>query len=333
MELPHNDFDGAWKEALEKYLQPLMDLCFPTVAAAVDWSVPVTWQDKELQEVFRGDELGGQQVDKLVKVRLRDGGEEWILLHIEAQSQGDGALPVRMYRYHHRLVDRYGSAVVSLAILADENRHWKPCVHTEELLGCRVRFEYPVCKLLEMEKASLEQSASGEAANPGAIILLACRHALETGKNLKSRRQWKWELTRCLYEGGFGKEEIIELYRLIGWFIALPEEMELQFHRRLVAYEEEKKMPYVTFAERYGRREGRKEGRKEGRREGRQVGKQEGRLQTLREGILDILDARFGEVPGEIREAITVLEDETRLKFLHRHAALAGSLEEFRVAM
>ncbi len=105
--------------------------------------------------------------------------------------------------------------------------------------------------------------------------------------------------------------------------------MELQFHRRLVAYEEEKKMPYVTFAERYGRREGRKEGRQEGRK----VGKKEGRLQTLREGILDILDARFGEVPGEIREMIAVLEDEARLKSLHRHAALAGSLEEFRAAM
>ena len=215
MDLPHNDFDGAWKEALEKYLQPLMELCFPAVAAAVDWSAPVTWQDKELQEVFRGDDLGGQQVDKLVNVRLRDGSEEWILLHIEAQSRGDGGLPLRMYRYHHRLVDRYGSAVVSLAILADENRHWKPCVHTEELLGCRVRFEYPVCKLLEMERASLEQSASGGASNPGAVILLACRQKLETGKNLESRRQWKWELTRRLYEGGFGKEEIIELYRLI----------------------------------------------------------------------------------------------------------------------
>ncbi len=73
-------------------------------------------------------------------------------------------------------------------------------------------------------------------------------------------------------------------------------------------------MPYVIFAERYGRKEGRKEGR----------------LQTLREDILDVLDARFGEVPGEIRETVAGLEEEARLKSLHRHAALAGSVEEFR---
>lgn len=77
-------------------------------------------------------------------------------------------------------------------------------------------------------------------------------------------------------------------------------------------------MPYVTFAERYGRKEGRKEGR------------QEGRLQTLREDILDILEARFGEVPGEVREKIETLSDEARLKSLHRRAALTSSLEDFR---
>ena len=64
-------------------------------------------------------------------------------------------------------------------------------------------------------------------------------------------------------------------------------------------------------------------------REGRQEGRQEGRFEALSEDILDILDARFGEVPGEVRKMLKGVTDEACLKSLLRRAAVAGSLEEF----
>src|SRR5258708_4588764 len=92
------DYDGAWKEALELYLQPFLQLCFPVVAAGIDWSAPVAFLDQELQEVVRDAELGKQRTDKLAKVRRLDGLEEWILIHVEIQSQGDPDLAHRMYQ-------------------------------------------------------------------------------------------------------------------------------------------------------------------------------------------------------------------------------------------
>jgi predicted transposase YdaD len=73
-------------------------------------------------------------------------------------------------------------------------------------------------------------------------------------------------------------------------------------------------MPYVTSIERRGRAEGRAEGR----------------IQTLRETILDSLEARFGEVPYELRERIQAIADEAELKRLHRQAALAESMSAFQ---
>ena len=35
------DYDGAWKEAVEIYLQPFLGLCFPAVAQRIQWSMPV----------------------------------------------------------------------------------------------------------------------------------------------------------------------------------------------------------------------------------------------------------------------------------------------------
>ena len=69
------DYDGAWKEALDLFLRPFLELCFPLVAAGIDWNAGVSFLDKELQEVVRDAELGKQRVDKLVEVRRLDGQE------------------------------------------------------------------------------------------------------------------------------------------------------------------------------------------------------------------------------------------------------------------
>ena len=43
------DYDGAWKEALEHYLQPFLELCFADIAARINWRIPVEFLDQELQ--------------------------------------------------------------------------------------------------------------------------------------------------------------------------------------------------------------------------------------------------------------------------------------------
>src|SRR5438045_8631601 len=122
-----NQFDSPWKEALEVYLSSMMEFCFPQVAAAIDWKAPAEFLDKELQEVVRDAALGQQRVDKLVKVRLNDHTEQWILIHIEVQHQANPGLALRLYQYNHRLADRFGKPVLTLVILADEQADWRPC--------------------------------------------------------------------------------------------------------------------------------------------------------------------------------------------------------------
>jgi hypothetical protein len=67
--------------------------------------------------------------------------------------------------------------------------------------------------------------------------------------------------------------------------------------------------------------------------EGLEKGLEKGRLQTAREAILDVLDTRFGEVPGSVRERINALGSERNLKDLHRRAILTPSLEEFQATL
>lgn len=77
-------------------------------------------------------------------------------------------------------------------------------------------------------------------------------------------------------------------------------------------------MKYVTNIERRSLEQGLEQGRTEGRAE------------ALRTAALDFLEARFGELPYELREELQALESETVLKRLPRLAAVATGLEDFR---
>jgi predicted transposase/invertase (TIGR01784 family) len=103
--------------------------------------------------------------------------------------------------------------------------------------------------------------------NPFAIVVMAHLKALETKKDHPLRKQWKTELTKLLYKKGYPRSEILNLYSFIDWVLTLPEALEKIFIEDLRDYEKEKKMPYITSAERIGRKEGRKEGRQEGYRD------------------------------------------------------------------
>ena len=311
-----DQYDSPWKEALEIYLHSILEFCFPSVSDGIDWDAPVEFLDKELQKVVRDAALGEQRVDKLVRVKLRDGTEEWILVHVEVQHQPDVQLPLRVYQYHHRVRDRFGQRVLSLAILADERSDWRPSHYEEAILGCRVQFDFPVCKLLDLVPMAQEALDRGK---PSAVIVLANWAAQRTREDMTERSRVKWNLTRRLYEAGFSRKDVLELYRLVDWLVGLPPELERDFKRQVRDYEESKVMPYVTSIERMAKEEGRSEGWTQGLEKGLEKGREEGRAEI----VLRLLRRRWESLPAEVEERIRVLS-------LEQLANLAEALFEFR---
>ena len=194
-----SDYDSPWKEALEHYFEAFMAFFFPLAHADINWSRGYEFLDKELQQVLREAELGRRVVDKLVKVWRSSGEEEWILIHVEIQSQEESDFAKRMYVYHYRIFDRYNRQVVSLAVLADERAGWRPDRFGYSLWGCSVGFEFPVVKLLDYaaDFAALESSA-----NPFATLVLAHLKTQETRRDFESRRVWKVASSRASTSGG-----------------------------------------------------------------------------------------------------------------------------------
>lgn len=128
-------YDSPWKETLEQYFQSFLGLIFPDIERDIDWSRGYEFLDKELQQIAPDAEHGQGEVDKLVKVWLKDGSENWLLLHIEVQAQEEGNFPLRMFVYNCRIVDRYNREVISVAVLGGD-RPGGGRILSHHALGC-----------------------------------------------------------------------------------------------------------------------------------------------------------------------------------------------------
>ena len=235
-----------------------MELCFPAIGREIDWTRGFEFLDTELHELLRGGTPGRQHVDKLVKVHLLDGEPRLILVHLEVQHWPEGAFPARLYSYHTRLSEK-GLPVVTVAILADSDPKWRPSHYERDLLGCRVQFDFPVCKLLDLVEK--QEKLSRDHAAP-VLLVLANWASQQTGRDARARFNWKLRLMRQCLDEGFSSESIRELYRFIDWVLELSGELEQEFRAEIIR--DASLMPYVTSFERQGEARGREQGREEG---------------------------------------------------------------------
>ncbi|MES9856498.1 MAG: hypothetical protein ABW166_07850 [Sedimenticola sp.] len=258
--MERNDFDSPWKEALEHRFPEFLALLFPDIYTQVDWNRGQEFLDKELQQVVQDAELGRRYADKLVKVWVLDGSEVWVLIHVEVQGEVEKSFAQRMYIYHYRLFDRYQVDVVSLGVLADSNANFRPAGYQWERWGCAIDFCFPSVKLLDWEQRWEELEASD---NLFALVVMAQLRA-KSRQDAKERHAWKFHLVRLMYERGYSRGVILELFRIIDWMIQLPEVLEREFLDAVYKLEEVKKMPYVTSAERFGIEKGLEQGLQRG---------------------------------------------------------------------
>lgn len=301
------DYDNPWKESLGQYFEPFLVFFFPKVHALIDWSRPPQSLDKELQQIAPESESGLLLADKLFQVWQPNNEQAWILIHVEVQSQEQSNFAQRMYIYNYRVFDLYRRSVISLAVLGDERANWRPDLYSYALAGCEVSLKFPIVKLLDYETQweTLEESN-----NPFAVMVMAhLRTKATTGKPIE-RKQWKWNLVRRLFERGYSRGEVVNLFRLIDRMMALPIELQQEFKEEIRRYQEERQMPFLSQIE--------------------LMAKQEGIQQNAREAVLEVLELRFEELSEELIAAVNGIEDTFLLKQLHRQAITLNSLAEFQ---
>jgi hypothetical protein len=297
------DYDSPWKEALDRYFPHCLAFFFPQAHAEIDWTRGHEMLDKELQPIVRQAKRGRRYVDKLVKVWLKSGQERWILIHVEVQTGKEGEFPKRMYVYNHRIFDRYDREVISLAILADDDPDWRPNQYEYGRWGFLTSTKFPMVKLLDY---ATDEQALEVNPNPFAMVVLAHLKTLETRRSQAERYAWKVRLVKGLYERGMDAEDIRQLYRFIDWIMELPEELDRRLDQELAVFQQEKRMPFMTYFERKGMAEG------------------------LLAGIEACLRMRFGDEGLKLMPELGEIRDHELLDRILNAIETAGSPDDLR---
>lgn len=318
-ETTNDDFDSPWKDVLEIYFEEFMAFFFPDAHRDIDWSRGYENRDTELQQIMRDAKLGKRLADKLMVVYRYSGERQLVLIHIEIQGDYDSDFSERMYVYHYRIYDLYREPIVSLAILGDERPGWRPDHFTQELWGCRSSLHFPTIKLLDYQERwpQLENNL-----NPFAVMVMAHLRTKASRNDPKNRLQYKLTLVKQLYERGYQRQDILELFRFIDWLLRLPEELEQQFKLQLSEYEAAMSRPYITSIERHGHQQGLAQGLEQGL--------EQGQLLHAHRSVITILEARFGKLANDLRQSLESLQNLNKLDDLLKAAATADSLATFQ---
>jgi hypothetical protein len=309
------NYDESWKEALTEYFDSFLAFFFAEIYQQIDWTKTPQSLDKELQQITASSDTNKCIADKLYQVWLLNEQEIWILIHVEVQSQYDVEFSRRMYIYNYRAFDLYHKPVVSLAILGDERKKWRPNSFSYGFAGSEVTIKFSIAKLLDYESrwAELESSL-----NPFAMIVMAHLKTKATTGNPEQREVWKWSLIRGLYDRGLTREKIIKLFQIIDRMMTLPNPLQESLDLKIQQFEEQRTMPLLSNMELRGMERG------------KEIGKEIGALQKARDYIKAVLRVRLGEIPLEIETYLMQISDLSVLDKLLILAATTNSFDDFK---
>jgi hypothetical protein len=215
---PRADQDSPWKLVLRQYFRESIEFFFPDIAKAIDWTKPIEFLDKEFQKITPDAEIGRRFADQLVKVHHKRGAPLILLLHLEVQAAPEKIFPERMFIYAVRIFEYFHQPPVSLAILCDAKSDWRPHQYGFRTLGSSLQFNFTAVKLLDYQTQWRQLEASQ---NVFAIVVMAHLKTQETKRNAGDRKAWKFTLVKRLYERGYSRLDVLNLFKFVDWLSAI----------------------------------------------------------------------------------------------------------------
>jgi hypothetical protein len=176
---PRKKHDTLLKAAFEELFPYLLRFCFADADDIFNFRKKPVFLDKELAELFPEPEKqgGNRFVDLLAKVFLKNGKEEWILVHIEIQGRNAKDFPLRMFQYWYRIYDRYAVDITALVIFTGNQNQKVAGTFHKAFMGTEIIYRYNAYHIFDHTEEELLAMN-----NPFALIVLAAQKALLQGK-------------------------------------------------------------------------------------------------------------------------------------------------------
>jgi hypothetical protein len=209
----------------------------------------------------------------------------------------------RTFVYHYHADDRFKLPPEALIVLADENPRWRPTTYAVALKRTRLTFEVTPVKLLDWRGREDELRSHP---NVMALFVLAHLEALRTRGDDEERARVKLDLYRRLVDRKLDDQDRYHWHKFLDWLLPLPLPMEKALLEEVRSYAGEKKMPYVTSAEKLARMDG------------------------LLEGLRTALTIKFGEGGLALMPSLQQVYEPDSLAAILKATADAATLDDVR---
>ncbi|MEK5038033.1 Rpn family recombination-promoting nuclease/putative transposase [Sporosarcina sp. FSL K6-3457] len=213
------DQDGLWKKVIGELFEEFLLFFAPELHTRVDFSVEPDFLDKELFQEIVDKKKGRRFADRLAKVHLNDGKEQWILIHIEVQSKKETDFPERMFQYFYRIYDRYQEKIVAIAVHTSFNQSDIPERFEYDYFGTQLHYSYRNYRTEAYPDNELEQSD-----NLFSQIILAAKALHQTKDEDHQRFLFKRKLMRELIRNqNYSRTAVQAVFHFIDYLLQLPE--------------------------------------------------------------------------------------------------------------
>ena len=199
------DYDELWKDFIAEFWREILKKFIPDLYAKADLNHEPEFLDKELHEITSALEPEDstshkRYVDELIKIFLRDGSDEWVLLHVEIQGRGGEDISLRMFRYYCLIFIRHSRNPAALAILTAKRpkREGEPGIYKTEVFGTSIEYKYNLVKAYAL---SDEELTSGNSIVD--LFIYSTKIAAKYRKSRKKKLGYMKTILQLLHDKGF----------------------------------------------------------------------------------------------------------------------------------
>jgi predicted transposase YdaD len=318
------DHDGFWKDLITRFFNCFLQRALPELSKKVDKTGNLRFLDKEFRDILNTADpeihTSPYFADFVLEVPLKDGGTEWILLHIEIQGHGGGNLAVRMYTYKSLIFVHYQREPVALAIITDKRPADELTYYSHNLYGTESFYKYNSLVLSELDDRELLASD-----NPIDLVFYAAKFALKTKKELQ-KFNFLRKIVRLLNDRGWDLEDKRDLLLFIERIINMRNQDLITRYREFVEEEnKEGKAMYIPLLLRDSAAEIEQRGIEKGRAAGIAEGIEKGLAEGIEKGLAE------GIEKGKLEVARNLLAGGISAKVVAKSAHL--SLKQVRKLM
>ena len=209
-----NTQDQLWKAVIEEFFTDLLELFYPSLIPQIDFTKDFDFLDKDLPKFFPEAEEINRKADRIVKVPLKNGGSQWIIIHIEVQGYKDTNFARRMFTYYYRLADRFDVPITALVIYSDNNQENRVSKYEAKSFNTRLLYEFDTYVIADHKIEEYEAMN-----NPFAIIFQTALMGIKGNKKDEELLEMKLQLFRKLLEKGYNRKQIQRLATFIKEYV------------------------------------------------------------------------------------------------------------------